>query len=206
MNQIGSSFGRLVVIKKGDTHRFPSGKTASKWICKCSCGNEISVMWSHLTSGHTQSCGCFREEARKTISRTHGMAKTPEYNIWCAMRARVGNPNNRHFKHYGGRGIKVCEEWDKSFEKFFSDMGPRPTSRHTIERINTNGDYEPQNTKWDTYKNQQRNRRNNHIIEVDGVSKCLTEWADISGINWSTIRKRIVLGWEPKDAVFKKVR
>jgi hypothetical protein len=163
-------------------------------------------MWSHLRSGHTQSCGCFREEARKTISRTHGMAKTPEYNIWCAMRARVGNSNNRHFKHYGGRGIKVCKEWDKSFEKFFSDMGPRPTSRHTIERINTNGDYEPQNTKWDTYKNQQRNRRNNHLIEVDGVSKCLTEWADISGINWSTIRRRIVLGWEPKDAVFKKVR
>ena len=143
MNQIGSNFGRLVVIKKSDTHRFPSGKTASKWICKCSCGNEISVMWSHLRSGHTQSCGCFREEARKTISRTHGMAKTPEYNIWCAMRARVGNPNNRHFKHYGGRGIKVCKEWDKSFEKFFSDMGPRPTSRHTIERINTNGDYAP---------------------------------------------------------------
>jgi hypothetical protein len=206
MKQIGSTFGRLVVTGKCKTHHFPSGKKTSRWFCKCSCGNKIDVLWDHLKSGHTKSCGCLRREMGGALNKTHGMRRTSEYAIWCAMRSRVNNPNNKNFKHYGGRGIKVCEKWDNSFEGFISDMGIRPSPKHTVERINTNGDYEPNNVRWDTHQKQQRNRRNNHMIEIDGVSKCLMEWSGISGIKWPTIRKRIVLGWEPKDAVFKKVR
>jgi len=205
-DKIGSKFGRLTVIRRLEDKIYPSGKPSQRWLAQCECGKFTEVLWMRLVAGKTSSCGCLRDESRKRVSRTHGLSKTPAYAVWCAMRARTSNPNNHAFKHYGERGITVCDRWDNSFEAFLEDMGERPTASHSLERIDVNKGYTPDNVRWDTWKVQQRNRRNNRILEIDGQSKCLAEWSDISGLGFSTILRRIKLGWDVKSAVFKKKR
>lgn len=121
----------------------------------------------------------------------HGMTNIPEYIVWEKMRHRCNNPNNRDYKNYGGRGIKVCDQWNNSFEIFYNDMGQRPSNKHQIERINNDGNYEPKNCKWATKKEQARNRRNNRLIEYKGQNKTLSEWSEILNISYSVLQARI---------------
>lgn len=136
----------------------------------------------------------------------HGLSQTQEYRIWSGMKARCMNPNSCGYPNYGGRGITVCERW-LTFENFFADMGRRPSPRFSLDRFpNKNGDYEPGNVRWASQKQQMNNIRRNIILVIDGVSRTLTEWADISGIPHAYIRQRLRIGVETKKAVFEPVK
>jgi hypothetical protein len=195
----GERYGRLLVIMpiKKD------GRGEYFWICQCDCGNIKTISGNKLRSGNTRSCGCFREEHRGDNNRTHGMANNRLYTIWLNMRSRCYNPKNISYRNYGGRGISVCNEWRGSFEKFMDwSFYHGYNEALTIDRIDFNGNYSPQNCKWATKIEQANNKRNNHVINIDGEEKTISEWARIYGINCDTIERRInAYGWDEQIAV-----
>jgi hypothetical protein len=150
----GQKFGRLTAI------RFSHVRIKkSVWEFICDCGN-IHVAYASLVKrGVTSSCGCFYRENHTTRAKKHGKTYTAEYRSWYAMKARCKNEKNKSYEFYGGRGISVCERWIKSFENFFADMGHKPSPKHSIDRIDNNGNYEPTNCKWSTPSEQVKNRR-----------------------------------------------
>lgn len=141
---IGKKFGRLKVVSQVEKRTVAR---QVKWSCICDCGKSTIVLGNKLKRGHTKSCGCLADENRRTVHLIHGQNRrgktTPEYTAWISMRERCNNPSYREFYLYGGRGIKVCNRWNLSFENFFSDMGPRPSKKHSIERLNVNLGYSP---------------------------------------------------------------
>ena len=159
INLIGHRFGRLTVIDEAPS-LFQCGRKFAMWLCKCDCGHSKIITYASLARNLTKSCGCLKIEKMtgNTYGITHGMTNSREFNSWRSMRDRCYNKHNKDYKNYGGRGITVCEEWNNSFEKFFSDMGKRPIGK-TLDRINNNGNYEPLNCKWSTHLEQIRNRR-----------------------------------------------
>lgn len=158
INLTGHRFGRLVVISEA-----PHGPKSTIWLCRCDCGQSTFIKMGNLVSGNTKSCGCLMKElsgARGKVQfTTHGMSKSREFTSWRGMIKRCTNPNNDHYKNYGGRGITVCERWLHSFEDFYEDMGIRPFGM-TLDRKDTNGNYCKDNCKWSTPKEQANNRRN----------------------------------------------
>lgn len=150
LDLVGKRFGRLVVVAKAGLNKW----NQQLWNCKCECGKNKIIIGNNLQKGHTKSCGCFRRE--KTT--THGMGFIPENWIWRSMKTRCSNENEIGYKNYGGRGIKVCNRWLK-FENFFEDMGLRPSSKHTLERVDNEKGYCPENCIWDTRTNNNRNQR-----------------------------------------------
>lgn len=181
----GQKFGRLEVKKEAG--RTKNGKIL--WLCKCDCGAETTVTGNHLKSKHTKSCGCLSREITRRRNTTHGMHDSPTYNSWCSIKVRCDKPQCKSFKNYGGRGIKVCEQW-KSFGNFLADMGEKPEGM-SIERIDNDGDYCPENCRWATRKEQNRNTRNNYMIKHQGKTKCIGEWAEELGVNYSILYSRL---------------
>lgn len=174
------------------------------WHCSCECGGEKVVPERYLLDGQSKSCGCvFTEymQARNRQSATHRLSRTPLYKIWTGLKDRCHNPKSHTWKDYGGRGITVCERWDNSFEAFMEDMGQRPSPKHSIDRIDPNGNYEPSNCRWATSAEQARNRRNSTLVEVDGVKRTLGEVSVMLGGNRHLVRSRVCNGWSIEKAI-----
>lgn len=190
LNLVGMTFGRLSVISKANTRIYKSGGKKTAFLCRCSCGNEVEVLGSSLTKGQ-QSCGCLKNEKFIERSTSHGMTKTKTFVTWCAMKTRCNNKNASSYVNYGGRGIKVCDDWNNSFEAFLRDMGEKPSDEFSIERINVNGNYEPSNCKWATKKEQVRNKRSNRFITFNGITKTLVEWAESLKMDQASLRERL---------------
>lgn len=150
----GRRFGRLIVIRFAGSNKWRQ----STWLCKCKCGSTTVVSKSNLLSGRHRSCGCLLRESVGKRARTHGMSTTCEYRAWARMKDRCYNPRNKAYKYYGKRGITVCKRWLRSFRYFFADMGTRPP-KLTLERVNNNGNYQPNNCRWATQTDQNRNSR-----------------------------------------------
>jgi len=135
----------------------------ARWRFKCDCGNDKLIVANSVIVGLTKSCGCLKREILIGRNYRHGRRRTPEYKAWQDMNARCGNPKNKSFSDYGGRGITVCERWRNSFQAFFDDVGPRPSDEHSIDRIQNGGDYEPSNVRWANRSQQMKNRRPRRI-------------------------------------------
>lgn len=183
----GQRFGRLTPL-----YRNPIEKgVQTNWRCRCDCGNEVDVTQSNLKHGLIQSCGCLHRSLLGEKRRTHGMSNSKLYMAWLNMKARCHNANRREYKNYGGRGITVCNEWNKSSEKFVewaTSNGYRDGL--TLDRIDVNGMYSPENCRWITNKEQQNNRRGNVFFEYKGERKTLAEWSETTGIGYKTLEKR----------------
>lgn len=199
----GNKYGRLTVIKENGK----CGKNI-KWLCKCDCGKEISVISYNLKNGHTRSCGCFQKESKSKSHSTHKCSNSRLYRIWRHIKSRCLNKNVSCYKNYGGRGIKICSDWEYSFESFRDwALSNGYKEELSIDRINVNGNYEPSNCRWANAKLQANNKTNNHIIKYKGERKTLSEWSSIIGINSLTIFKRIYdYGWTIKRAFETPVR
>lgn len=192
----GRRFSRLVVEYPVEV-RIYSEQRVVVWRCVCDCGSVKSVTETNLRSGHTKSCGCYLKNHHPRFK--HGNAKvgkiTPEYRTWSNIKKRCMSPKASGWEHYGERGIRVCQKWVDSFDAFLADVGSRPSPKHTIDRINPNGNYEPGNVRWATWSEQQNNRRNNVFIDVDGDRRTVSQWARVLGIKPQVIEHRIKQGW-----------
>lgn len=192
-------FGKLVAVKLSDKR----GGRKTYWDCVCDCGAEKTVRTDSLKSGMIKSCGCIKKAQDKiNLSNgqgviTHGLSKTRIYKVWNGIVSRCENPNDNRYIDYGGRGISVCEEWKdvSNFVGWAEENGYN--DELTIDRINVNGDYEPDNCQWATWKEQANNKRTNHIITHEGMSQTLAQWAEEKNIPYKTLASRISYGIEP---------
>lgn len=203
----GKRYGRLTAVFEL-VARSKYGRR--QFLCQCECGECPVVLAENLSSGHTESCGCLAKERTSLDRRTHGHSyakekkQTPEYKSWSGMLQRCTNPKSSRYDRYGGRGITVCERWQR-FENFLADMGERPPS-HSLDRIDPQGNYEPKNCRWADDFTQQNNRSNNRILTVNGESLTVGQWAKKSGIRLVVICLRLRKGWTSQEAVSRPLR
>lgn len=176
------------------------------WLCKCDCGKEKILLMGALRSGNTKSCGCNKGNfcSQKALGHGHSTTrggKSLTYESWTGMRSRCNNPKQSGYKNYGARGIKICDEWNSSFEAFLKDMGDRPSLEYSLERKNNDGNYCPENCKWALRIDQANNKTNNRIICFDNKTMTFVQWARFLGISEQTLRSRIDhLGWSIEKA------
>lgn len=199
---VGRQFDRLFVLAElGAIRR--RGHADRQFLCVCDCARQTIVSLSGLRTRHSRSCGCLqREHAAETgrSKRRHGMSKHATYRLWQGMLNRCRNPEVDAFENYGGRGISVCDRW-LIFEHFLADIGPRPSSQHSLDRENNDGNYEPSNVRWATATEQARNQRSSVWIEAFGERKTRAEWAALTGISAHAIMRRINSGWDIEVAL-----
>lgn len=158
-----------------------NSRSTAYWICVCDCGVEKELQVGAVRTGNLKSCGCRRSSALSVAAKTHGLSNSSEWRIWASMRNRCYNKNNINYPYWGQRGIVVCDRWRDSFEAFLEDMGPRPTPKHSIDRIDNDGNYKPGNCRWATMSEQSLNRRGSRhrsfVLEVGDVSEEeLVDW------------------------------
>lgn len=183
----GKRFGKLTVIKRV----YKKDKNVC-WLCRCDCGNETIVAANHLKDGHTTSCGCVHKEALKKSVTTHDLSKHPLYKIYKGMKERTMKEYNKGYKNYGGRGIKICDEWLNDFKAFYNwSINNGYEEGMTIDRIDVNGNYEPSNCRWASWKEQENNRTNNHYITYNGETHTMKQWAEKLGIKYNTLSMRL---------------
>lgn len=194
----GKVFHRLTVI--GYHGRHPKNRD-SLWLCQCECGTQKIIPGAYLKTGDTKSCGCLKNKL-KTIGLNGG---SHVYKVWCGIKQRCNNKNDKDYKNYGGRGIKIPKEWC-AFEAFYKDMGDPPSSLYTIDRIKNDKSYSKENCRWATSKQQARNRRNNRVIKWRGSEKTLIEWSETLGINSKTLNSRFFNKWTVERAFTQPVK
>lgn len=203
---LGQKFGRLTVLSV-----LPSTDRKRRVLCRCDCGIEKVVSFPDMRVGHIRSCGCLIVDTRDmsaaiAASTTHGQAahgqQTKTYKTWIYMRRRCSDPAVIGYENYGGRGIKVCDRWQNSFENFASDVGTCPSPEHSIDRLDVNGQYEPGNCRWATKKEQAQTRRNRITVNVDGQEVCLKEACEKLGMHYRSVWSRIKqYGWSVNEAL-----
>lgn len=200
----GQRFHRLVVESRAEN----ASNGARRWnvVCSCPAKTRKSVHASSLTSGNTRSCGCLRSEVTRDRSRTHGEGgKSPEYRAWQAMKNRCTNPVGENFADYGGRGITVFGGWQISYEAFLAAVGRRPSSRHSLDRIDNEKGYEPGNVRWATAIEQANNKRSNRLVSWNGRTQTIPSWSRETGIPEWAIRYRLDHGWSVVRALSETI-
>lgn len=198
----GLVFGRLTAVRL-DGYR-ASGN--SLWTCVCTCGKAVPVGSSELRRGTTTSCGCYRRELSAKARTTHGLTGSPEHKAWAAMRSRCLNTHHQFFADYGGRGIVICPRWDL-FENFLSDMGRRPSAKHSLERRDNNAGYLPENCCWATRFEQMNNTRATRLLTYLGRTQSVSLWCRELGLPAVTIRARIHrYGYSVERALSQPIR
>lgn len=187
-NLKGKKFNKLQVIERV----IKENNKQTYWKCICECGNTTIVTSAHLKNGHTKSCGCLQKEVVKDMMTTHNLTHTKLFKVWRGIIDRTLYPSNKKYKNYGGRGITICCEWLKDFKAFY-DWATNNGYKEglTIDRIDVNGNYEPNNCRWVNWKTQQNNRRNNHYITYNNETHTMKEWSELLGINYTTLSMRI---------------
>ena len=164
------------------------------WLCRCQCGTERIILGKCLRRGSTKTCGC------RPAGLKHGLYRTRSHMCWTNMLQRCTNPVCPTWKNYGARGITVCKRW-LTFENFYADMGNPPTAKHSIDRIDNNGNYEPANCHWATKQEQCNNSRQNHLLTFQGRTQTLTQWAKETGLGIDRLRSRIRNSWSAERAL-----
>ena len=198
LNLTGQRFGKLTVLTFKGRYNHQTW-----WHCKCDCGKDVVTSTNRLKNGQTKSCGCYNREMTKLKNTKHGSSNSPLYKVWRGMINRCKYPGTKNYDRYGGRGIRVWEEWENSFDLFSKwAIQNGYSEKLTIDRIDNDGNYTPQNCRWVSWKVQARNRSNNHLLELNGVNKPLTEWAEQYNIDYAIVRERINnLGWNVEEAI-----
>lgn len=198
----GMSFGRWTVLEFAGYRTYKNNpKKNPLWKCRCSCGNEKDIRETSLLDGTSKSCGCLMKERIKEVKSTHGGTNTRLFHVWDSMKRRCDNPNDKAYHNYGGRGIKVCDKWHDDFAAFrewaistgYDENAKK--GEFTIDRIDVNDMYCPENCEWKTMKEQARNRRDTIYLELNGVTRSLPEWSDISNVKYQTLWRRYSKGW-----------
>ena len=188
----GQRFGRLTVIERAKDYVQPNGRHIVMWLCKCDCGNTCEVRSANLQRGATVSCGCFGKEQRAKANIKHHKTNTKIYGVWSGMVQRCTNPKTINYHNYGGRGITVCDEWLHDFRAFYDwAMANGYKDDLTIDRIDSNGNYEPSNCRWATRTEQNNNTRRNHFITYNGKTQTLAQWAKEYNIPYKRLCERI---------------
>jgi hypothetical protein len=197
----GQKFGRWLVIKRYQT--IPK----TKYLCRCECGTERLVAHGDLRNGKSRSCGCLKRDLTIARNTTHGDSHHERlWRIWNNMKNRCSNPNIDTFHRYGGRGIKVCDEWEQSYESFREwSLSNGYTDNLSIDRIDNDGNYEPNNCRWVTSKIQSRNTVRNNRYSIENETRTLIEWCELHSINYRTVKSRLSRGWSFEDAITREV-
>ena len=203
----GQRFGRLIAIERVEV----PNSTRAMWRCKCDCGNEKITSGVNLRRGKALSCGCLHKETVAKINKEtktkHGESQSRLYSIWRGMKKRCYCKKHEAYHNYGGRGISICDDWLSSFEKFQKwALSHGYDKSMTIDRVDVNGNYEPQNCRFITKAEQSRNRRTNHLLTLDGETKTISEWAEITGLGKNVILSRVNMGWTDEDALRRPKR
>ena len=210
INLQGRTFGRLRVVRFDGSRVLGDGKSYRYWECLCECGNICFVSTGNLLHGKdrigpTKSCGCLQKEKASEGQLLHGLTGSPEYVVWAHMRQRCLNPKTKDAGNYHERGITVCERWS-DFKNFLSDMGPRPSSGHSIERVNNDLGYSPDNCKWAERREQNENKRNNRWLTFNGRTLTVSQWARELGIKPTILHHRTHRGWPVERVLGQEVR
>lgn len=192
---VGTTFKHLKILQER-SHKQPTGKTLFEVLALCACGVQKWVDERSVRRGKVTSCG-------RCSMLTHGGSRTPEYAVWRSMLQRCHNPNHKAYANYGGRGIAACPRW-RVFENFYADMGAQPFKGASLERVDNNKGYTPENCIWANASQQAINRRSNKTLTIDGVTKTYSQWAKHAGIGTNTLSYRLTHNWDPKKAVFTK--
>lgn len=203
-NIVGLRTGKLIVTNNYERRKNKYGSRIY-WECECECGNKKFISYSHLVSGHTKSCGCLQKETVVKKKTKTGLCSTRIYKIWVGMNQRCFNPKNSAWEHYGGRGIRVCNEWSHNhdgFKNFYDwSLNNGYEDNLTIERIDVDKDYSPENCKWETWGNQRLNTRNTVKINYLGENIPLIVACKNIGVNYSTARSRIKKGCSVEEVL-----
>jgi hypothetical protein len=208
---VPETFGRLTTIgpKFWIWDGIKRPRRCAYQVCECTCGAVIAVRHNSLLTGNTESCGCVAAEKIAQVNKTHGLSRTIEHVTWTGMNKRCRNKLSKEYPNYGGRGIRVCDRWSEpkgmGFTNFLSDMGRRPPECTSIDRIDVNGDYCPENCRWATDKEQRRNKRSSRVFTAFGKTQCQCDWAEELGGSWAAIWQRLRRGWTLEEALSKPI-
>lgn len=199
IDMTGHRYGRLQVIELAGQNKH----NQRMWRCICDCGNTLDVLGFLLRQKQTRSCGCLAKESIANVNKKHGKSGSQIWSIHRSMMDRCYLATSHTYKNYGGRGITVCDRWH-DFENFYADLGDKPAGM-TLERINNQGPYSPDNVRWATYKDQANNRRSNIVLEFQGRKQTMQQWCDEFGLKLATVWARLNRGWSVDRALTEEV-